>query len=95
MIGLDTNVLVRLLVDDDKNLQAVAGRGRRAPRRSLPRKPSELPEVDALVRALESFKAARDDFADCLIQEQACAVGCDRVATFDRALLKEAGFTAP
>ncbi len=52
-------------------------------------------DLDGLTRALAAFAGGKGDFADYLIQEHARAAGCDEVATFDRTLLKEAGFTAP
>jgi predicted nucleic-acid-binding protein len=51
--------------------------------------------ADRLVRALDAFADGRGDFADYLIAEQARDAGCEVVATFDRALLKERGFAAP
>jgi predicted nucleic-acid-binding protein len=44
---------------------------------------------------LEGFVAGKGNFADYVIKEHARAAGCDGVATFDRALLKEEGFVAP
>lgn len=52
-------------------------------------------DVDGLVRALEGFVTGKGDFADYVIKEHARTAGCDEVATFDRALLKETGFVAP
>ncbi len=51
--------------------------------------------VDSLTRALEAFFAGKGDFADYVVREHARAAGCEQVATFDRALLKEKGFVAP
>jgi predicted nucleic-acid-binding protein len=50
---------------------------------------------DILVRALEAYADGKGDFADYLIREDAVAAGCDSVATFDKALLKEPGFARP
>jgi len=50
---------------------------------------------DALKRAAEAFARGKGDFADYVIREQALAAGCDRVVTFDRALLREDHFAAP
>jgi predicted nucleic-acid-binding protein len=50
---------------------------------------------DVLLRALEAYAAGKGDFADYVIREDAAAAGCDSVATFDKALLKEAGFARP
>lgn len=63
----------------------------------------ELLEVDdlafrdhaAVERAVSAFEAGGGDLADFVIREHARAAGCDAVATFDRALQKLPGFTAP
>ena len=52
-------------------------------------------DADQALRALEAFRAGKGDFADYVIREHASAAGCKTVATFDRALLKEKGFSAP
>ena len=131
MTALDTNVLVRFLVDDDRAQSAkVARLVNRAIARDqtlfvsdvvlcetvwVLRSVYEVPraevagvlgqflkathltfgDVDALLRALAAFAAGRGHFADYVIQEHARAAGCGEVATFDRALLKERGFTSP
>ena len=131
MIALDTNVLVRFLVVDDKAQSAKAVKlVERAVARNetlfvsdvviyetvwvllsaylasraevgdtlaqlLKATHLSLRDVDGLVRALEAFVAGKGDFADYVIKEHARAAGCDGVATFDRALLKEQGFVAP
>jgi len=51
--------------------------------------------TDRLARALEAYATGRGDFADYLIREDAVAAGADTVATFDRSLLKERGFSKP
>lgn len=131
MIALDTNVLVRFLVEDDKAqsrkaatlVEHAAARGEtlfvsdivlcetvwvllsayEVSRGAVADILSQLfaanhlrfSDVDGLRRALAGFIAGKGDFADYVIKEHARAAGCDRVATFDRALLKEAGFVAP
>lgn len=131
MIALDTNVLVRFLVDDDKpRAAAVRGLMKRAIadgetlfvsdvvlcevvwvlssryevaradvvtalRDLLRARQLSFAAPDQLARAVESYASAQGDFADHVIREHAVAAGCDEVATFDRALLKEAGFTKP
>jgi len=50
---------------------------------------------DRLGAALDAYEQRRGDFADYLIREEARAEGCESVATFDRALLRDEGFTAP
>ena len=54
-----------------------------------------LASADRVAAALEAFAAGKGDFADYLIREDALTAGCDQVATFDRVLLSEPGFTAP
>ncbi len=51
--------------------------------------------TDRLARALDAYRDGKGDFADYLIREHARAAGADTVATFDRALLKDAGFVSP
>jgi predicted nucleic-acid-binding protein len=129
MIALDTNVLVRFLVEDD---DAQSRKATRLIEKALKRDEalfisdivmcemvwvlstsyrfsrSEIAGVlgdllrgrgvvfdssDALARALQAYVAGKGDFADYLIREHAQAAGADTVATFDRALLKEEGFS--
>jgi predicted nucleic-acid-binding protein len=49
----------------------------------------------ALKRAAEAYVRGRGDFSDYVIREHARAAGCERVATFDRALLREDHFAEP
>ncbi len=51
--------------------------------------------TDRITRALDAFTTGRGDFADYLLREHARRAGCETVATFDRVLLKEHGYTAP
>jgi len=131
MIALDTNVLMRFLVDDDKAQSARAARfvaraiageeplfisdvvmcetvwvlvaAYHVPRaevvetlgRLLMAAHLRFDDVDRLSRALEAYIAGKGDFADYVIREKARAAGCDRIATFDRVLLKETAFIAP
>ena len=48
---------------------------------------------DRLARALNSYSSHKGDFADYLIREHSREAGADEVATFDRALLREPGFS--
>lgn len=135
MIALDTNVLVRLLVEDEEEdavrqrrrvaalLRATSAAGDRlfvpsvvlceavwvmrtsyrvsraalaaAVAGLLGTKHLAFDAPDRVSRALNAFAAGKGDFADYLIREHARAAGCDAVATFDRALLREDGFRAP
>lgn len=52
-------------------------------------------DVEQVAAALQAFGAGRGDVADYVIQAHARAAGCSEVATFDRALLKEKGFSSP
>jgi predicted nucleic-acid-binding protein len=131
MIGLDTNVLVRFLVQDDeaqsrkarKLIEDAVARDERlflsdivvcetvwvlssayrfsrteivsAIAALLRAKNVEYGSSDQLARALDAFRLGKGEFADYLIREHAKAAGAAAVATFDRALLAESGFTSP
>jgi predicted nucleic-acid-binding protein len=131
MLALDTNVLVRFLVEDDEAQSARAaklvsrairdgeqlfvadvvlcevvwvlrasyrfGRAEIAAvlQRLLKAAHLTFSDSDPLKRAADAFVRGKGDFADYVIREQARAAGCERVATFDRALLKEEHFAAP
>lgn len=131
MIALDTNVLVRFLVQDDPAQSARAAKlieravarnealfvsdlvlcetvwvllsAYRVPRAEVADllaqvlKASHLAfrDAEALLRALRAFVRGKGDFTEYVIREHALIAGCDDVATFDRALLKEKGFIAP
>jgi predicted nucleic-acid-binding protein len=129
MIALDTNVLVRFLVEDDDAQSRKASRliekalerdealfisdivmcemvwvlstSYRFSRSDIAGVSGELvrgrgvvfASSDALARALQAYVAGKGDFADYLIREHARAAGADTVATFDRALFNEGGFS--
>jgi len=131
MIALDTNVLVRFLVEDDESQTRRATRlikgalerdeglfisdivmcetvwvlstSYRFSRSEIVQTLSDLLRAkgvvfnssDRLARAFQAFAANKGDFADYLIREHARAAGADTVATFDRALLKNPGFSKP
>jgi predicted nucleic-acid-binding protein len=50
---------------------------------------------DRLARAVDAFATGRGDFADYLIREDALAVGCTSIFTFDKDLLRDEGFERP
>lgn len=50
---------------------------------------------DQVLSALAAFGVGAGGFVDYFIRARAHVAGCDAVATFDRALLREAGFVAP
>jgi predicted nucleic-acid-binding protein len=131
VIALDTNVLVRFLVADDKAQSARAeriiegaltsGEGifitdvvlcetvwvlaftYKMDRLEVGRLLEEILATtditirgaDSARRALAAFLTSKGGFADYLIRDHASLAGCSTVATFDKALLKEPGFTAP
>ena len=119
MIGIDTNVLVRYLAQDDAPQAARAttfietecssatpgfialivlvevvwvsescyGATRaeiaEIVRRLLSTKQLVVQDAGTAWKALPLFESTKVDFADCLIERTAHAVGCDRVVTFD------------
>ena len=131
MIGLDTNVLVRYLVEDDvsqsrratKLIEEAIARNDQlfisdivmcemvwvlssAYRFSrteivdalaglLRAKSVVFDSTDRLARSLNAYQKGKGDFADYMIRELARAAGAETVATFDRSLLKETGFSKP
>lgn len=131
MIALDSNVLVRWLVQDDPKqvrrvkrlferlekddeaafisdvvlaetvwiLEASYGAGREevaaSLREMLRAKQLAFSADDRIHRALEAFEEGRADFSDYLIQAIANDRDCETVYTFDKALLKGKGFSAP
>lgn len=131
MIGLDTNVVVRYLREDDEAQAAKAAAlidlaikqeetlfvshivlcevvwvltaGYRLSkaevlmtvRSLLSAAQLVLEDPDEVRRALARYEVGKGDFADCLIGGRAVARGCDRIATFDKALLNEPEFFSP
>jgi predicted nucleic-acid-binding protein len=128
MIGLDTNVLVRYIMQDDAKQSPLATRlieARSAESRGFVALVSVVElfwvmssayelDRDQLVEALEGllrtkeliieraeivwkalrmFQTANVDFADCLIERSAAAMGCKKTMTFDRAAAKSASMT--
>jgi len=131
VIALDTNVLIRYLIEDDVKQSAAAaalieraiahhealfisdivvcetvwvlGVSYHVARTKIAAVLRELFRVrhlmfsatDLLIRALDAYESGKGDFADYLIREHARAAVCESVATFDRVLVPEKGFTAP
>ena len=128
MIGLDTSVLARYLVQDDPRQSpratALVGAAADAGEPLFVgtivlcelvwvlesaygyEKPAVVDVVEKILAtdqivveerddaraAVESWRRGRADFSDYLIGRSALAHGCDRTATFDRALKGEEGF---
>ena len=131
MIALDTNVLVRYLVEDDeaqsrratKLIEATIAREDElfvsdvvmcetvwVLSSAYPFSRNEITDAlagllrarsviftstDRLARSLEAYRNGKGDFADYLIRELAREAGAETVATFDKSLLKEPGFSKP
>jgi predicted nucleic-acid-binding protein len=131
VITVDTNVLVRFLVEDDARQSGAAAAlveravqsedalyvsgivlcetvwvltvSYRVPRLDVVKALQDLLRAkhltfdypDRLARAVDAFATGRGDFADYLVREEGFAAGCSSVATFDRDLLREEGFTRP
>ena len=131
MIGLDTNVLVRYLVEDDEQQAAKAaaliedavqrgeklfvasivlcqvvwvlkvayGRTRgditKALGAILRTAQFVIHDIESAYRALVCYESGPGDFADYLIAEKAVEAGCEKLATFDKKLLKDDRFVEP
>lgn len=131
MIGLDTNVLIRYLREDDEAQAARAAAlidsavereetlfvshivlcevvwvltaGYRLSKADVAATVRSLLSSAQLVfedaaevrRALGRHEAGKGDFADYLIGARAVVRGCEKVATFDKALLGEPEFFSP
>jgi predicted nucleic-acid-binding protein len=128
MIGLDTNVLVRYIMQDDVKQSALATRiieSRSTESRGfiplvsvvelfwvmssayelnrdqlvealeglLRTKELVVERAEIVWKALRKFQSANVDFADCLIERSAAAMGCEKTMTFDRVAAKSAGMT--
>ena len=131
MIAFDTNVLLRVYVNDDglqyaavkrqlaraeacgeavfianpvicelicilQTRYAVDRKGCLAVLESLTKHPIfrfESPRVFS--KAVDRYREGRGDFADYLIREIAAAQDVEALHTFDKTLLKEAGFSKP
>ena len=48
-----------------------------------------------LARAVDAYAAGKGGFADYVIRELAREAGCESIATFDEALLREPGYVRP
>ena len=109
MIAVDTNVLVRYIVQDDEKQSAEAeALFNRALDRDEPLFFSQIvlcelrrgahvtiEGSDEVKRAIDAYAAGRGDFADYLIAERAFGHGCSVVATFDQVLHTDSRFRRP
>jgi predicted nucleic-acid-binding protein len=128
VIGLDTNVLVRYIMQDDVKQSPLAtrlieSRSAESPgfvpivsvvelvwvmssayeldKRQLIQalegilrtKELMVERAETVWKALRLFQSANADFADCLIERSAAALGCEQTMTFDRAAAKSARMT--
>ncbi|OIO82972.1 MAG: VapC toxin family PIN domain ribonuclease [Gallionellaceae bacterium CG1_02_60_948] len=127
MIGLDTNVLVRYLAQDDKAQSTVAtklieqtlsvsnpgfisvvslvevvwvlegcyGSTRDEVvdivERLLRVKQLQVQDAEVVWQAVRVFRNGKADFADCLIEREGSAHGCDHTISFDKTAVKAAG----
>ncbi len=127
MIGLDTNVLVRYLAQDDEAQSALATKlieqtlsvsnpgfislvslvevvwvlegcyGSTKDEvieiveRLLRVKQLLVQETEVVWQAVRLFRNGKADFADCLIEREGGAHGCDHTVSFDKAAVKAAG----
>lgn len=128
MIGIDTNVIVRYIVQDDpKQAKAatqlieqacstknpgyinhivmceiiwVLKRSYKMDKASICQVIEQIIRTDRILiediqlvwRALETFKDARADFADCLLGQRNLQAGCEYTATVDDAASTTPGF---
>ena len=108
MIGLDTNVLVRYFVRDDRKQAAIAeelmdGLTTQAPGFvsvvSLVElswvlgRSYDLDRADSVRRALALYRDANADLSDCVIARIGAESGCERTPTFDVRAARDAGMT--
>ena len=103
MIGLDTNVLVRYIVQDvpaqarqaTTLIQGCYAATRDDTVAILDRlsrtRTLRLENMDVIGKAVRVYAASRADFADCLIEASGSHVLCSHTATFDANAPKTAG----
>ena len=103
MIAIDTNVLVRLLINDDMQqaakakqlFDANADENGSVWMRALAENATLALESAAAIQAsISSFATGSADFADCLLAEKAKLMGCQSLFTFDRGMGGLAGHGA-
>lgn len=64
-------------------------------RRMLQARVLAFRDSTALGRATDAYASGKGDFADYVVREHARAAGCEKVVTFDAALLREPSFERP
>ena len=93
MIGLDTNVLVRYIMQDDAKQSLQATKIIEALDSIVRCKQFKLESADQVIRALRVFQSGKSDFADCLIERTANSADCEKTITFDANASQYAGMT--
>lgn len=89
MVGVDTNVLVRYLAQDDPKQSQVAIRLSEG---LLATKQLVIERPELVWKALRSWEGVLADFSDALIGQLAIAHGADMTVTLDRTAAKLPGF---
>jgi len=89
MIGLDTNVLVRYIMQDDAAQSVKAG----ALMDSLTAQSPVVERAEIVWKAMRHYRDSKADFADCLIELSNASAGCEYTATFDQGAAKHASMS--
>jgi predicted nucleic-acid-binding protein len=84
MIGLDTQVQVRYIMQDDAE---------QSPQATALVEFLTVEFAEIVWQSARLFRDGTADLADCLIARSAVAAGCERTMTFDRGAAKACGMT--
>lgn len=94
MIGLDTNVLVRYITQDDPIQAEQANRLLESLATGSEGYVTVIVQDTEIVwKALRNFKMGKADFPDCLIKETSMFAGCSAVVTFDAKAARDIGMS--